>query len=272
MLLVYFNSTDVPMSNSENMSEKLCLKWNDFKENVLSVFGNLRDDKDFSDVTLAFEDGKQVEAHKVILAGSSPFFENILRRNKHTHPLIYMRGMRSEDLVAVIDFLYCGEANVHQENLDSFLAIADELKLNGFMGQADVDEVTEDVLIKKASQKAVLPIFKTDVIKSSRPSSSKLYEPEGKTVELTNNFSADVKELLEKLNSMMEKTCKKMASGRYIFSCKMCGKEGKSGHIKNHIETNHLEGVSVPCNTCEKTFKSRNSLAKHTCMIPKNNI
>ena len=96
------------------MSEKLCLQWNDFKENVNTAFGSFRDDKDFSDVTLACEDGQQVEAHKVILAASSPFFQNLLKRNKHPHPLIYMRGVQSLDLVAIIDFLYFGEANVYQ--------------------------------------------------------------------------------------------------------------------------------------------------------------
>ena len=65
-------------------------------------------DKEFTDVTLACEDGKQVEAHKVILAASSPFFKDILKRNKHPHPLIYMRGLKSEDLLAIIDFLYFG--------------------------------------------------------------------------------------------------------------------------------------------------------------------
>ena len=54
------------------MSEKICLQWNDFQENVKSAFGNMREDKDFTDVTLVCEDGEQVEAHKVILAASSP--------------------------------------------------------------------------------------------------------------------------------------------------------------------------------------------------------
>ena len=71
------------------MAEKLCLQWNDFQENIKSAFGNLREDKDFTDVTLACEDGQQMEAHKVILAASSPFFQNVLARNKHPHPLIY---------------------------------------------------------------------------------------------------------------------------------------------------------------------------------------
>ena len=55
------------------MSEKLCLQWNDFQDNIKSAFGNLREDRDFTDVTLACEDGQQVEAHKVILAASSLF-------------------------------------------------------------------------------------------------------------------------------------------------------------------------------------------------------
>ena len=119
------------------MSEKLCLQWNDFKDNIKSAFGNLREDNDFADVTLACEDGQQVEAHKVILAASSPFFQKLLGRNKHPHPLIYMRGMKSDDLLAIMDFLYCGEANVFQENLDSFLAIAEEFQLKGLTGKMD---------------------------------------------------------------------------------------------------------------------------------------
>jgi len=125
------------------MTEKLCLKWNDFQENTNAAFGSLRNNKDFSDITLACEDGEQVEAHKVILAASSPFFQNLLRRNKHPHPLIYMRGVKSEDLVAIVDFLYYGEANVYQERLDSFLEVANELELKGLMKGQNESENTE---------------------------------------------------------------------------------------------------------------------------------
>ena len=131
------------------MSEKLCLQWNDFQENVKSAFGNLREDKDFADVTLACEDGQQVEAHKVILAASSPFFQRLLSRNKHPHPLVYMRGVKSVDMMAIIDFLYCGEADVYQEHLDSFLAIAEELQLKGLMGKTE--ENSEDIVEERKS-------------------------------------------------------------------------------------------------------------------------
>ena len=112
-------------------SEKLCLKWNDFQENLNSAFGGLRNDRDLVDVNLVCEDGTQIEAHKVILASSSPFFKEILKKNKHPHPMIYMRGLKSDDLVAIVDFLYFGEAKVNQESLDVFLGLAEELKLKG---------------------------------------------------------------------------------------------------------------------------------------------
>ena len=113
------------------MSEKLCLQWNDFQDNIKSAFGNFRGDKDFADVTLVCEDGQQVEAHKVILASSSPFFKKLLGRNKQIHPIIFMRGVKYDNLVALVGFFYSGEANICQDSLDSFFAIAEELQLKG---------------------------------------------------------------------------------------------------------------------------------------------
>ena len=75
------------------MSEKLCLQWNDYRKNAIWIFENLRSNVEFADVTLACEDGEQFKANKVVLAGSSPVFENILKRNKHPHPLIYLRDL-----------------------------------------------------------------------------------------------------------------------------------------------------------------------------------
>ena len=47
-------------------SEKLCLQWNDFKENILLSFQAQRDDRDFRDVTLAYEDGQHIEVYYII--------------------------------------------------------------------------------------------------------------------------------------------------------------------------------------------------------------
>jgi len=112
-------------------SEKFCLRWNDFEANISSAFREIRDDKEFFDVTLASEDENQIQAHKVIIGACSPFFRNILRKNSHNHPLLYLKGVKYKELVSVLNFMYHGEVNVAQDDLNSFLAVAEELRVKG---------------------------------------------------------------------------------------------------------------------------------------------
>jgi len=252
--------------------EKLCLKWNDFQENAISAFGTLREDREFADVTLACEDGQQVEAHKVILASSSPFFLNLLRRNKHPHPLIYMRGLKSEDLVAMIDFLYFGEANVYQENLDSFLAVAEELQLKGLTGSEtrnEPEQKSNNLQPKKKTPKPGRTKNYTEE-KANVPDLFNLVEkvetsPTGEgTVAVTDfNVAADLNDLDEKIKSMMVFSENMTKSNGRARICTACGKEGERTAIRNHIEANHLTGVSHTCNICGTTTRSRPAMFEH---------
>ena len=259
------------------MSEKLCLKWNDFQDNTNTAFGSLRNDNDFADVTLACEDGQQVEAHKVILAASSPFFQTMLKRNKHPHPLIYMRGVKSEDLVAIVDFLYCGKANVYQENIDSFLPIAQELNMKGLTGNGDNTEPLEEINVKPETNRnqphssSTFSKVENSPFKDKRKDLYEVQRISAKTTDTTiavqNHTVTDVnvtniQELDENVKSMMTKS-QSFIHGRRADMCTICGKEGKGNNIMDHIEANHLDGVSIPCNYCEKTFRSRSGLRKH---------
>jgi len=111
-------------------TEKFCLRWNDFESNISLAFRELREEKDFFDVTLACDDS-QLSAHKVILSACSPFFRNVLRRNPHQHPLLYLKGVKYKELLSVLNFMYMGEVNVAQEELNSFLSVAEDLRVKG---------------------------------------------------------------------------------------------------------------------------------------------
>ena len=113
-----------------NQGEKFCLRWNDFEQNISSSFRELRDNKDFFDVTLAC-DNNQLQAHKVILSACSPFFRSILKKNPHQHPLLYLKGVKYEEILLVLNFMYHGEVNVAQDELNSFLAVAEDLQVKG---------------------------------------------------------------------------------------------------------------------------------------------
>ena len=112
-------------------SEKFCLQWNDFQDNIQSSFKELRDNLDLSDVTLACKDGQNIEAHKFVLFGSSPILREIIMNNKHPHPLIYMKGVNAGIMKYIIDFMYYGEVNIFQDELEVFLELAQEFKLKG---------------------------------------------------------------------------------------------------------------------------------------------
>ena len=263
------------------MSEKLCLQWNDFKENAVNTFGSLKEDKDFTDVTLVCEDGRQVEAHKVVLIASSPFFLNILKRNKHSHPLIFMRGVKSENLTAMVDFFYHGEANVFQENLDSFLALAEELQLKGLRGNQTEKETSE--VFSPPEKRKVPPklpkskaVSKQNLMKKDASIETGVLQTTTETAvaltdDTTNN--TDIESLDKQVKSMMifsDNADPNNRTGRARI-CKVCGKEGNWTAIKNHIENNHIIGISIPCDLCGKAFKSRNLLANHKSRHHKKN-
>jgi hypothetical protein len=100
-------------------------KWKWFISNISSAFKELSDDKYLFDVTLACDD-EQIQAHNVILSACSPYFRNILRWNHHQHPLLYLKGVKYTDLQSVLNFMYHREINLAQEELNSFLVVAED--------------------------------------------------------------------------------------------------------------------------------------------------
>lgn len=57
-----------------------------FQENIASGFQNLFDRGDLVDVTLAC-DGKLLQAHKIVLAICSPYFQEMFISNPCRHPI-----------------------------------------------------------------------------------------------------------------------------------------------------------------------------------------
>jgi len=247
----------------------------------------------FSDVTLVCEDGQQMEAHKVILASASPFFLELLKKNQHPHPLIYMKGVKAEELTVLIDFLYFGEASIYQENLDSFLATVKELKVRGLSENPGAKE--EEHLIASPSTETIQktkeePIDQVvlnqeeetvetiEIIKQSINQTNQ----EEETVETIETKSFDkVRETTTKEETvaisdhdndaldaqillMVEVTDVSLGgnNGRKVV-CTLCGKEGRRLDIFRHVEANHITGLSHSCTVCGKPYKTRDTLRLH---------
>ena len=111
--------------------ELLSLNNDEFERNIPLLIRQLRSDESFVDVTLVSSDGKQHQAHQVILASSSDFFRDILKNNNHPKPFIYMKGVNQKYLNLLVDYLYLGQCQVDSDSLEEFLKKGTELKIVG---------------------------------------------------------------------------------------------------------------------------------------------
>ena len=232
------------------MSEKFNLKWNDFQSNVSKAFSALQNEDYLNDVTLVSEDHQHFSANKLALSSCSEYFKDIFRKSKHPHPLICLIGVSSNDLSNVLDYVYNGEVQIFQEELDHFLAIAEKLKLQGLLSidndKAEQNNFEERIEPKIEDYMVLKPTERNDEVLDER-STKENY-----------NEALDEK-ILEQIQTDQEGNLK----------CGICGKasstwksKGKGSHIRTHIET-HFEGLSFTCSMCPTILRSRESLRKH---------
>ena len=176
-----------------------------------------------------------------------------------------MKGVKSDDLVAIIDFLYYGEANVLQENLDAFLALAEELRLKGLTGggaEAENEsghEITQDRSVPVKKEKR--PKFTAPLSNFEDQSSKSSYDT---TVALRDDkIHVELQDLDEQIKSMITKSEKSLPGKGNISSCNACGKQAPYSQLPQHIEANHIDGVSHACDICGKVSRTREGLRKH---------
>ena len=257
-------------------SEKLFLQWNDFQENLNSSFKQLRIDEELLDVTLVSDDGGSVGAHKVVLASSSPFFMNLLKRSKHSHPFVFLKGVKKNTILAMLDFLYKGEANVFQDDLDQFLSLADDFQLKGLTG-SDQGQKDDDLDISSSTKLHSRHTYVGDKRESREiyanpikvESKLRLHNESSSELRRANQnsqlVSLEPSQLDEQIKSMIENSGKSMTVGntsRKVITCKVCGKEGQLGNIRKHIEAKHI-GITRSCDICGKIFESIDGLRLH---------
>ena len=109
--------------------EKYSLKWHTYSDHLKSMMKGLMMNEDFSDVTLVTEDKKQIKANINILRACSPFFKDILKKDKNSSPIVYLRGVQYSEMESIMQFIYLGEATFYEKRMHEFLAVAKSLKI-----------------------------------------------------------------------------------------------------------------------------------------------
>ena len=167
--------------------------------------------------------------------------------------MIYMRGCKAKDLVAIVDFIYHGEANIYQEDLDRFLVLAEDFQISGLVGAQN--ESLNSAKDQKKNEKQHKPHTK-----SFTKLDENFYQPpthEESDIDTTNNlednlmvpvdtssFTVPLGTNKENLKAQLDSMMVKAEDGEMKWICTVCGKTAKGTnwgnarhHMREHIET-----------------------------------
>ena len=239
--------------------EKFCLKWNDFQSNVSKTFSTLRKEQNFFDITLLSDDGETVSAHKVVLSASSEFFKSVLRIADHSKPMIYLNGVDCKVLNHILDYIYEGEVQLYQEDLDSFLDVAQKLKIHGLIeGQEEKESSIQDNVKEQDENVEELEDTHSSYTKDKKLENSEMISYKvDRTVSIVAQQRSNV---YDEAKRAVDQLIMKVGD---MWTCKTCDRSAKTNcQIRKHAEI-HIEGLSFPCQICGEAFRSRILLNNH---------
>ena len=197
----------------------------------VQTFGELFNNNVLTDVTLVCDDQVRIDAHKIVLSAGSLFFREMFVKNPQTHPLLYLRGLKEEELLSLLQFLYLGETLLSKDRVPQFLSAAKEFKISGLEEQEITEtENTEDQTEEKQNLK----------LKKPEPSQKKE----------------------EKASALLSVSTKvsQMKTGGEKYQCDICNFHAQS---KSKLAEHKVAVHAVSCSHCNTKFQSEAAMVKH---------
>jgi len=221
------------------------LRLNGFENSIKASFQDLETEKDLCDITLACDDN-QIEAHKIVLMTFSPVFKNLIKSNKTQHPIIFLRKVKYNNLRNLVTFMYQGEVNILNDELNGFLELAEDLKVTGV-----------SLEVRKKNNSSLKEMFQyNNQINHVSPH---------KNVQEPNLIRSLVEFEMEDENSLNylgrnDDSFEQTKSDIGVFKKEKSEEDQKVLPLFNDQKT-------VECDKCGKLFNSKNNLYKHKTSV-----
>merc|ERR1712051_1067151 len=225
------------------MEEKYDLKWKTYSDHLVGVFKELGEEGHFADVTLVSDDQIQTKAHKVVLSACSPVLKTLLVNNPHSHPLLYLRGIKQTELQAILKFMYFGETQIFENRINDFVSMAKDL---------EVKEISEEQEEKEED---------SDQGTNVNEDTEAIMEGNEQT-----EYEQDVKEEAIKPSALPVRTVAKQSrvvrtEGKY--RCDECeAAYDDASCLRRHKQAKH-EGKTYTCDECDAVYTDRSHLRTH---------
>ena len=222
------------------------------KSTLPNYLSKLWSDNYFVDVTLATADNKQINAHKVILGSASTFFQEVLLKNQHRNPLIYLKDVKYAELALVLEFIYLGQCEVKSSELEAFLTCASELNVSG---------IREDFLDNLNKTEESSPLIKTDLESLPNYTLANMTNVEHGAMQYACTFNTKCKRVLRSVKNL-EMHLKIRHYGPKKYSCSKCNQKFRNNrHVMKHMLIH--ERVDITCDICGKVRSSQKKMDWH---------
>ena len=236
--------------------EKSNMTWYTFLPHIKDSFKELFESKKFSDVTLISDDQHQFKAHKFILSSCSTMFKRILENGDILTPYIYLRGVNHQELESILQFIYLGVATFHQERMNIFLGVAQDLQIK---------EIGEG---KESVENVELPSFQVSFpedTKEEQLNHDEVGDFEAETVIAKTNQSEWACGLCDKKlttrTGLLYHVQSKHRGKKY--PCQQCDHQAtNSSNLNLHVKKVH-EGIRYHCIDCDFKATRSNILKRH---------
>ena len=257
------------------------LRLDSYPQHLEDIMKKLLSLEEFADVTLVCDDGKHIKAHRNILSICSPVLKNILQIDQRNVPIIYLRGINHYEMEAIIKFIYLGQASVLKTKVDSFLQVADNLKIKELtqMGEErgrDVNDLIDKNTTKKSDNNSQEIIIDNDEEGEIKEATISLDDSEAMIIEdlkLSEKNTCDNKEKAEENYNDEECNAFEDFVDQVLNTHEELEEQEKSmNKVKKEPKTvsnNKDKDVLLDktCDECGKVFAKKKNLAWHKITV-----
>ena len=217
-----------------------------------STLSKLWSENSFVDVTLITADNQQINVHKVVVGSASPFFHDVLLKNPHSNPLIYLKDVKYAELYLILEFIYLGQCEVNSLDLEAFLTCASELKVSG---------IKEDLLEHFNKTDESSPYIKTDQEAVQNNALKKIKNTQQRVMEYACTFNTKCKRVLQSERNL-EMHIKLCHYGPKKYSCLKCDHKFRTNrHMMKHMLIH--DRVDITCDICGIVRSSQKKMDWH---------
>ena len=260
------------------------LNWSNFSDHLREMMHGMMKSNHLTDVTLVCDDKKPLAAHKLVLSACSPVFTRLINYLPQTRAVIYLKGIKHQEMQAVLEFMYLGATKVHQERIKDFLEVAKSLEMkeinkndttSGLSKNNDNIPTIDEELIEGIIQNSAAN-FNLDYLTAENIEPvtyrSKLQNPSQeslriKKIEVTSPKQTENQGILQNHGQLkvqkIEISSPTQDENVNRFSCNHCKYKTKfNNELKNHILSKH-QGVILSCNLCDYQSRYKSNLTQH---------